>query len=238
MPRCLVIQHDPDGPIGLAGERLAHHGFEFDTVAVMRETWNGTSDAIFPDPTAYDLVLSLGSVQAVYDREAIGAWIDDELAMLRRAHEQGVPVLGLCFGGQALAAALGGTVSKSPVHEIGWITLDTDVPDLIPAGPWFAWHIDRFTVPPGATELARTELCPHAFRLGRSVGFQFHPEVDETIVKQWLAFCDDSYFESKGITRDDVIANTNHDGAREAFFRIVDWMVTEVAVSPPEAAVQ
>ena len=53
-------------------------------------------------------------------------------------------------------------------------------------GPWFQWHGDRFTIPAGATELARSPIGPQAFRAGRSVGVQFHPEVDVTIVADWL----------------------------------------------------
>lgn len=232
MRRCLVIQHEPDGPPGLAGERLEHHGYELHTVQVMETTGVGHSDVILPDPTEYDFVLTLGSVQGVYDREAIGSWIDRELSLLKQAHDHGVPILGLCFGGQALSAALGGTVEKAPGHEIGWIELDTFAPGFIPSGPWFAWHIDRFTVPPGATELARTELCPHAFVHGRSVGLQFHPEVDEVIVKGWSAACPDEYLEEKDVDRATLYGGPQrHAVARDAFFGIVDWMVDELAVS-------
>ena len=116
--------------------------------------------------------------------------------------------------------------------RIGWIKLDTFAPGFIPSGPWFAWHIDRFTVPPGATELARTELCPHAFVHGRSVGLQFHPEVDEVIVKGWSAACPDEYFEEKDVDRAALYGGPQrHAVARDAFFGIVDWMVDELAVS-------
>jgi GMP synthase-like glutamine amidotransferase len=232
MRRCLVIQHEPDGPVGLAGERLAHHGYELHPVLVMQSTGDGHSDVVFPDPKEFDFVVSLGSVQGVYDRDAIGSWIDAELACLRAAHDHGVPILGICFGGQALAAALGGTVEKAPGHEIGWYELESLAPE-IPAGPWFVWHIDRFTVPPGATELARTGLCPHAFRLGRSVGLQFHPEADEVILKTWVASCGDEYFAAKEVERDSLYGGPErHARARESFFRMIDWMVDEVAGSP------
>ncbi len=226
MRRCLVIQHEPDGPVGLAGERLAHHGYELLPVLVMETTGVGHSDVVFPDPTGFDFVVSLGSVQGVYDRASIGSWIDGELDLLRRAHDHEVPVLGLCFGGQALSAALGGTVEQAPGHEIGWIELETFDADLIASGPWFAWHSDRFTVPPGATELARTGLCPHAFRHGRSVGLQFHPEVDEVIVKDWVSSCDDAYFAERGIDAAALVGGADrHAAARDAFFRLIDSMI-------------
>lgn len=232
MRRCLVIQHEPNGPAGLAGERLVHHGYELHVIQVMDTVGVGHSEVLFPDPTEFDFVLSLGSVQGVYDREAIGSWIDRELDCLRAAHRHGVPILGLCFGGQALSAALGGTVEKAPGHEVGWIELETLAPEIIVPGPWFAWHVDRFTVPPGAIELARTELCPHAFRHGRSVGLQFHPEADEVIVKDWVACCDDDYFAAHGVVRDDLCGGPQrHADAREAFFGIIDWMVDDLAGS-------
>ena len=65
------------------------------------------------------------------------------------------PVLGLCYGGQVLAAVLGAEVGPAPMPELGWRTIETDDPELVPAGPWLEWHYERFCTPPGATELAR-----------------------------------------------------------------------------------
>ena len=95
-------------------------------------------------------------------------------------------MLGLCFGGQALAAALGGEVRAAPAPEIGWLELEPLDGGAVAPGPWFAWHEDTFTLPPGAVELARSPVCPHAFRVGRSVGLQFHPEVTPEIIEGWV----------------------------------------------------
>ena len=67
----------------------------------------------FPDPLSYDAIVPMGAAWSVYDRDRIGTWIEDELGFLRRAHGAGVPVLGICFGAQALAAALGGKVVRA-----------------------------------------------------------------------------------------------------------------------------
>jgi GMP synthase-like glutamine amidotransferase len=96
-----------------------------------------------------------------------------------------VPVLGLCFGGQALAAALGGEVETAPAPELGWTEIETDEPELVPPGPWLEWHYERFSVPPGATEIARTDAASQAFRHGRHLGVQFHPESTVEIVERW-----------------------------------------------------
>lgn len=108
-----------------------------------------------------------------------------ELELLRGAVAADVPVLGLCFGGQALAAALGAKVERAPTAELGWREITTDDPALVPAGPWLEWHYDRFTTPPNAIELARTADAPQAFRLGPHLGVQFHPEATVEIVTDW-----------------------------------------------------
>jgi GMP synthase-like glutamine amidotransferase len=110
-------------------------------------------------------------------------WIAREVAFLRAAHDAGVPVLGICFGAQALAAALGGAVARAPGREIGWVHVDGPPPF---GGRWFSWHEDAFKAPPGATVLGANRQGTQAFTLGHSVGVQFHPEVDEAIVADWL----------------------------------------------------
>ena len=101
-----------------------------------------------------------------------------------------MPVLGLCFGAQALAAALGGSIQRAGRPEIGWIAVEAtaagEAVDGLAPGPWFAWHEDTFTGAGRGQELARTAAGPQAFALGRSVGLQFHPEVDAAIVRSWV----------------------------------------------------
>jgi GMP synthase-like glutamine amidotransferase len=95
-----------------------------------------------------------------------------------------VPVLGLCWGGQALSVALGGQVTPAAMPEIGWLTVPS--PDkAISEGPWLHYHYEAFNVPPGATELARSPAGPAAFRAGRNLGLQFHPEATETMGEIW-----------------------------------------------------
>ena len=137
--------------------------------------------AAWPDPREHDAVIALGSDRSVHASK--DAWIGEQVAFLRTAHEAGVPVVGICFGGQALAAALGATVRRAPHTEIGWIDVEGD--DGY-GGRWFTWHEDVFDLPPGATELARAGSGLQAFAAGPSVGLQFHPEVTPAIVDDWL----------------------------------------------------
>jgi GMP synthase-like glutamine amidotransferase len=97
-----------------------------------------------------------------------------------------VPILGLCFGGQMLARVLGSEVYRSDKEEIGWLPVGTRDPELVPDCPWFQWHFDTFTPPPGATIVAENEVGPQAFVAGRSLGLQFHPEVTTEIMDAWV----------------------------------------------------
>jgi GMP synthase (glutamine-hydrolysing) len=156
------------------GEWAAARGAEVDVI-------HAPTVGAWPDPRAASAVVSLGSDRSVH--ASSDPWIADQVGFLRAAHDAGVPVLGICFGGQALAAALGATVSRAPETEIGWIDVAGD--DGY-GGRWFSWHEDVFDLPPGATELGRAASGLQAFAVGASVGLQFHPEVTPAIVDDWL----------------------------------------------------
>ena len=124
----------------------------------------------------------MGSAHAAYDDEL--PWLAPELAYLRRAVDVGTPVLGICFGGQALARVLGGTVGRAPMPERGLTTVESLDP-AVPAGPWMEFHHDAFTLPPGATPLARSEAGLQAFAHGPHLGVQFHPEISPDVFAAW-----------------------------------------------------
>jgi GMP synthase-like glutamine amidotransferase len=173
--RLIVVEQQADAPAGLVGEWAAARGFELE---VLRAPELGR----WPDPDGARAVVALGSDRSVHASR--DAWIQHELRFLRSAHESGVPVLGICFGGQALSKALGGTVRAAGQTEIGWV--DVEGADGY-RGRWFTWHEDVFSLPPGAEELARADSGPQAFAVGASVGLQFHPEVTPAIVASWLS---------------------------------------------------
>jgi len=109
-----------------------------------------------------------------------------EARLFEQALESDVPILGLCFGGQMLARVLGSRLYRSEQSEIGWLQVRSHDPDLVSAGPWFQWHFDTFTAPPGARIVAETDVGPQAFIAGRSLGLQFHPEVTPEIMDEWV----------------------------------------------------
>lgn len=228
----LAVEHDPTGHAALIGKALERRGIELEPFRVVPDVTNPVSDREFPDPGGYDLIVVLGAVWSVYDDARIGTWIHRELDFVRRAHDGGSAVLGACFGGQVLSAALGGTVSRAPVPEFGWLTIDTDEPEGLPPGPWFQWHYDRFTVPTGATEIARNRNGPQAFRKGRSLGLRFHPEVDGELLADWIGFGADE-LRAHGIDTDALVAETARiePSAARRTQRLVDWFLEDVAGS-------
>jgi GMP synthase-like glutamine amidotransferase len=175
----LVVGNRGDNDPGYVGEAFAARGGEL--VAVHRD--DGTD---LPSPDGFDAVVCLGSEWSVY-WEHVAEQVQAEEQLLREAVAATIPVLGVCYGGQLLAHALGGSVQRAPVAEIGWHSIDSDVPEMIPTGPYVQWHYDRFTSPPGAVELARSPAGPQAFVLGAAMGVQFHPEATPLVVRRWLA---------------------------------------------------
>ena len=105
-----------------------------------------------------------------------------------------VPLLGVCLGAQMVAKAAGARVGPAAEPEIGWCESSRPqggrpVLGVLPARfPAFQWHFYAFDVPAGAAELARSRVCPQAFRLGEPAwAVQFHPEVTREIVAGWVA---------------------------------------------------
>ncbi|MBI2861113.1 MAG: glutamine-hydrolyzing GMP synthase [Chloroflexi bacterium] len=104
-------------------------------------------------------------------------------------YESHLPVMGICYGMQALTTQLGGRVAPGDKHEYGHVILhlsDLDSPllvDLPPSTPVWMSHGDKIEeMPPGFTPLAHTENSPYAIMGNRKgfYGLQFHPEVAHT----------------------------------------------------------
>jgi GMP synthase-like glutamine amidotransferase len=182
----LFIYNDPIAPEALLGETFTDLGFDVDTFEVVpaERASDPAVDVTFPDPTRYDVIVPLGSRWAVYDEHL--PWVAAEIDTVRRAVDAGVGVLGVCFGGQLVATALGGSVQRAADPEIGWHQVHSSDHDLVPEGPWFQWHFDRFTPPPSATEIARTDCTSQAFVQGSALGLQFHPELDHKLLELWI----------------------------------------------------
>lgn len=173
----LVMHHDRGSSAGVLAEWLARRGAQVQHVLV-------SEIRRLPDPGCFDLVVAMGSELCAADDRL--QWLASERAFLAAAHKRAVPLLGICFGAQLLARALGGAVHQSAVCEIGWRELEDRGGDLAGSGSWFEWHFDTFEAPPGASVLAESAAGQEAYRLGRSLGVQFHPEVDGLLIEDWM----------------------------------------------------
>jgi len=139
-------------------------------------------DGDLPPHFEWDGVVITGSRASVYWEDEQG-WIQPLLEWIAEAVDRGLPVLGVCYGHQALAAALGGTVEHMGEYELGYREV-THGGDPLFSGvdetfTTFVSHQDRVTeLPPDAEVIAENEYGVHGFRRGDAVGVQFHPEYD------------------------------------------------------------
>ena len=184
----MAIVHQRDAGPGVFAEAIRDAGLEL-------EEWTLAERPQPPaDPFSYDAVLVLGGAMNVDEGDRHG-WIAEEEALLRELLEREVPLLGLCLGGQLLAAAAGGQPRRAARPEIGWHQVEVtaegeDDPLFAPLAPAFEalqWHSYEFPLPPGAVPLARSEVCLQAYRVGeRAWALQFHPEVSRADALHWI----------------------------------------------------
>jgi GMP synthase-like glutamine amidotransferase len=231
--KVLFLYNDPNAPEAMLGDAFSECGYDIQTFEVVTadRAEDPAFDVTFPDPLSFDAIVPLGSRWSVNDGDRGMSWITSEVAMVREAHAAGVPMLGVCFGGQLLAHALGGSVTRSPAPEIGWYDVDTSRADLVPAGPWFEWHFDRFTVPEGAVEIARNGSASQAFVMGSTMGIQFHPEVDEGLLEKWLTGDGADEIAEMGRTADQLRGATTQEleSATKRVHALVRAFVEDVA---------
>ena len=186
--RVLAIVHQRDAGPGVFAEAIAAAGGELDE-------WTLAERPQPPaDPVGYDAVLVLGGAMNVDEGDRHG-WIAEEEALLRELLAREVPLLGLCLGGQLVAAAAGAKPGRASQPEIGWHEVEV-MPEgegdpllgpLAPRFEAFQWHSYEFPLPPGAVPLARSEVCLQAARLGeRAWALQFHPEVTRKDALHWI----------------------------------------------------
>jgi len=251
--RVHVIANDGDADPGLVARRLREREPSTTFTTLIRERHDewpriGAVRGGGGDATPPDLLLILGSAWSVHWSH-LAREVAAECALIRRAHDAGTPILGICYGAQITARALGGDAMPAARPEIGWCAVDVVPPATTPAGSgatrrrqpisgeWFQWHVDTFAPPPGATVLATSPAGPQAYRLGRTFATQFHPEVTSEMVARWAADtpadATDDAPARLGVHPADLVAATRarEPGNAAAAARLVDWYLDTVAAA-------
>jgi GMP synthase-like glutamine amidotransferase len=217
----LVLEHSAIAGSKRLGVTLRDHGHRLHIVAIH------ANEPVPPDLNEIDGIISMGGSQAVNDNPA---WLDAECALIRAAHKQEMPVLGICLGCQIVAHALGGTIGRMDANvELGFHDVDLNNfgrEDALFTGiPWttkqFAWHRDEVKeLPTGAKLLASSRDCKvQAWTSGlRTYGIQYRPEIFPETVEDWIRTDRGELADAK-LTPDDVraqIAMHYNDFARHA----------------------
>lgn len=211
----LILQHGDHGPPARFAEWLDERGLPY----VVHSAWREPP----PDPGGFAFVCSLGSECSAADT---ADWVTAEIEMLRQTVAGEVPVLGLCFGGQALSAALGAGIRALDEPEIGWMPIASS-DNTIPEGPWLQYHFDLMLLPPGARELAHSPAGTAAFRHGRHLALQFHPEADAALLDLWART--DPKLSETGITPEQLAEQSSRHAAPargQAFDLFDHWLAT------------
>ena len=182
-----IIQNDPAVPPGnivdhLAIPHVVHHPYR---------------DGLLPKPEQIKALIVLGGAMGAND-DGRYPFLGGLKNLIRTVVAARIPYLGICLGGQLLAAALGAPVVSNRWDELGFSALKLNaagVEDRLFQGisesfTTFQWHHDSFDLPAGGVLLASSARCPHqAFRVGESAwGLQFHPEATDEIIRGWCAW--------------------------------------------------
>jgi len=148
------------------------------------------NEAIPKDPTAFSGLAFMGGPMSVNDPLP---WIAEAVDLTRSAVATNIPVLGHCLGGQLMAKAMGGVVTKNSVKEIGWG--DVSVLENLEAQAWFGdlhqfrsfhWHGETFSIPNGAQRVLESPWCANqAFVIGPHLGLQCHVEMTAEMIEAW-----------------------------------------------------
>ena len=183
------LQHLPDEGPGHAADWLAAHGHSLSFTHLFEP------DPVFPAMADFDGLLILGGAMSVHDEEAF-PWLRGEKAFIHEVLRAGKVTLAICLGAQLLAEALGGEVRPNPDPEIGFWTVRFSARSLehplLRGWPEKAtvlhWHLDTFTVPPGAMRVGMSAGCAtQGFVWGDGViGLQFHPEMTVPMVEKLM----------------------------------------------------
>lgn len=186
MKPILIFRHIAcEGP-GYLGDYLTSRDIPFQTICLDQ------GEEVPEDPGTSSGLVFMGGPMSVNDSLPS---LEKELKLIFTAHQENIPVLGHCLGGQLISKALGGEITLNPVPEMGWypvtgydnaLSIDwlTDLPSIFEV---FHWHGETFSLPDDAVPLLQSDVCKNqAFVLGNSLAFQCHVEMKNNMVQEWF----------------------------------------------------
>jgi GMP synthase (glutamine-hydrolysing) len=187
--QAIIFQNwEPEGP-GIFADVLDKKGWGRDVVHLYR------GEKIPSEWRNYDLLVVVGGPMNVYEEDTY-PFLAQETIAIKKALENGMPVIGFCLGAQLMAKACGAKVYKGTKKEIGWYPVQMtdhgmDDPLLNSFSREvivFQWHGDTFHLPYGAVRLASSkDYSNQAMRIGTmSYGFQFHFEITKHMIAEWV----------------------------------------------------
>lgn len=189
MARILLFQHVPFEPLGVISPLIRNRGHRIRYINFSREP------EAKPNLSKYEALIILGGPANVDQLERY-PYLQTEMDCIKQALDNDIPILGICLGGQLLAAACGAEVYKGGAKEIGWTTLkptsvgnnDPLIQHWQPEEKIFQWHARTFDLPKEANLLVTGDVIPNqAFVIGNhAYGFQFHLEVNTPLISRWV----------------------------------------------------
>lgn len=187
--KVLFVQHGETDKPGLLGDALRDRGIGLEIVRP------DLGQAVPTSLTEHSGLAVGGGAQGVYEMEQY-PYLAEEIRLIQSAAADGKPVIGLCLGGQLMAASFGADVRKGPVREVGFFPVELDpISEYDPI--WCGlprsfvtthWHGDVFEIPPGGMRLGGSALTPNQlFRYGHALyGLQFHLEMTPEILDEMV----------------------------------------------------
>lgn len=184
----LAIIHEEPPCAGVFADAAREGGHQIEEWSL---AWGGHPSLPLDE---YGAVMIFGGVMDTHEEDK-HPWLVEENALIRTLLDRGVPLLGICLGGQLIAKVTGARVTRAPVPEIGFVDVELlpaaredpllrGFPERIKA---LEWHKYCFELPPGAVALARNDVCLQAYRLGDVVwGMQFHAETTHADWNRWV----------------------------------------------------
>lgn len=227
MKKIAVFRHTASEGPGHLAIFLDNNGIPWEIIRV------DEGQPIPDDPRFFSGLVFMGGPMSVNDPLP---WIPPTLQLIRKAVDMEIPVLGHCLGGQLISRALGGTVRRNPVKEIGWGEISVE--NNLSADNWldgltrfdgFHWHGETFSLPENATRIMRSAYCENqAFVIGKHLAMQCHVEMTPAMIRSWCtSWADEIKGSDSPAVQTPEIMQTDMDRRLASLNKIADRLYTQ-----------